>query len=89
MQIRLVLVHESDHSGRCLEVLRWQISSRAIVFTGSVPVSQHHVRSVFQSCEFWPMPGMEKYYAPECKLEQKGNKDPLNFPQKTEAMEKL
>lgn len=35
------------------------------------------------------MPGMEKYYAPECKLEQKGNKDPLNFPQKTEAMEKL
>lgn len=64
-----MMVYEYIHLGRHLDVLRWQASNITIVFCGSVPFSKYHVRSVFKSCEFWPMHAMKKYYAPECKLE--------------------
>lgn len=82
-----MMVYEYIHLGRHLDVFRWQASSRAIGFTGSLPISQYYVRSVFKSCEFWPMHAMKKhYYAPECKLKGKVNK--LNVTQKMGPMEK-
>lgn len=81
-----MMVYEYTHLGRHLDVFRWQVSSRAIGFTGSLPVSQYHVRSVLKSCEFWPMHAMKKHYASECKLKGKVNK--LNVTQKMGSMEK-